>query len=256
MSEPENFIARWSRRKRDAAQARAAEQAAETEPAAAPGPAVESSRASEDQRGARDAEPAQRGASEPTAFDLSKLPPIESIAADSDIRPFLAPGVPPELTRAALRRAWSADPAIRDYVGLSENAWDFNAPGSVPGFGPLEMTDELRRQIARTVGRGLVGEEGEEKDRPVPTRSEQQAERPSVDTPAESAAITAEAPRQAAPSNRGSSQSRSGAPDREAHNSGPTLQRNKAVVASQYDPESPDNDQVIAKRPHGSALPK
>ena len=50
----------------------------------------------------------------------------ESIVAESDVRAFLAPGVPPELTRAALRRTWSADPKIRDFIGLSENSWDFN----------------------------------------------------------------------------------------------------------------------------------
>ena len=70
-------------------------------------------------------------------FDAANLPPIESIGAASDIRPFLAPGVPAELTRAALRRAWSTDPAIRDFIGLSENSWDFNAPDGVPGFGSL-----------------------------------------------------------------------------------------------------------------------
>jgi len=52
------------------------------------------------------------------------LPPIESIDAGSDIRCFLAPGVPVELTRAALRRAWVADPTIHDFIGLSEITWD------------------------------------------------------------------------------------------------------------------------------------
>ena len=74
----------------------------------------------------------------------ASLPPLESITAESDIRAFLAPGVPPELTRAALRRAWAADPKIRDFVGLAEYDWDFNTPGAMAGFGPLEMTDELR----------------------------------------------------------------------------------------------------------------
>ena len=58
-------------------------------------------------------------------FGAAILPPIGSIGAASDIRPFLAPGVPVDLTRAALRRAWSTDPAIRDFIGLSENSWDF-----------------------------------------------------------------------------------------------------------------------------------
>jgi hypothetical protein len=79
------------------------------------------------------------------------LPPIESIAGGSDIRPFLAAGVPADLTRAALRRAWSADPTIRDFIGLSENSWDFNAPGGVPGFGSLPELD-ARRLLARVIG--------------------------------------------------------------------------------------------------------
>ena len=57
-------------------------------------------------------------------------------------------GVPADLTRAALRRVWTADPAIRDFVGLAENAWDFTEPDAMPGFGPLEATDEVRRMIA------------------------------------------------------------------------------------------------------------
>jgi hypothetical protein len=56
--------------------------------------------------------------------------------------------VPPELTLAALRRAWSADPAIRDFIGLSENAWDFNASYGVPGFGSLDL-EEVRRIVAQ-----------------------------------------------------------------------------------------------------------
>src|SRR5215469_10000005 len=80
-------------------------------------------------------------------FDAANLPPIESIGAASDIRPFLAPGVPADLTRAALRRAWSTDPAIRDFIGLSENSWDFNAPDGVPGFGSLTP-----QRLARMTG--------------------------------------------------------------------------------------------------------
>src|SRR3546814_6503534 len=35
---------------------------------------------------------------------------------------------------------WLLDPAIRDHVGLAECAWDFNRPGSIPGFGPIGAT--------------------------------------------------------------------------------------------------------------------
>jgi hypothetical protein len=84
-----------------------------------------------------------------TAFDPATLPPIESISASSDIRAFLAPGVPEGLKRAALRRAWVTDPAIRDFVGAAESQWDFNKPDGIPGFGSLdELTPELCRMVA------------------------------------------------------------------------------------------------------------
>ncbi|HEY1362239.1 MAG TPA: DUF3306 domain-containing protein, partial [Xanthobacteraceae bacterium] len=71
------------------------------------------------------------------------------------------PGVPTEIARAALRRAWSQDPAIRDFIGLAENAWDFNAAGAMPGFGPLEMTEEMRRLVSDILGRTQDGASGE-----------------------------------------------------------------------------------------------
>ena len=45
--------------------------------------------------------------------------------------------MPAELTRAALRQAWASDPAIRDFIGIAENQWDFNDPEAMPGFGLL-----------------------------------------------------------------------------------------------------------------------
>src|ERR1700674_3448364 len=83
------------------------------------------------------------------AFDPASLPPIESIVADSDIRQYLHADVPPELTRAALRSAWAADPAIRDFLGIAESQWDFNDPTAIPGFGPLQAADHL---AARALG--------------------------------------------------------------------------------------------------------
>jgi len=80
------------------------------------------------------ARPSQRPATQ-SLPDTASLPPSGSIGAASDIRPFLEPGVPEDLARVALRRAWAADPAIRDFIGLSENSWDFNAPDAVPGSG-------------------------------------------------------------------------------------------------------------------------
>ena len=70
--------------------------------------------------------------------DAASLPPIGSIGPASDIRPFLEPGVPQDLARAALRRAWMVDPAIRDFVGPSENFWDFNASDAVRAADEIE----------------------------------------------------------------------------------------------------------------------
>lgn len=85
------------------------------------------------------------------AFDDASLPTLESIGAESDIRGFLEAGVPGDLVREALRRAWSSDPAIRDFVGLSENSGDFNAPGAMAGFGPIDR-EEAGRLLARLFG--------------------------------------------------------------------------------------------------------
>ena len=88
----------------------------------------------------------------PASGEREPLPPIESIDAGTDVSAFLRPGVPAELTQAALRRAWVTDPAIRDFVGLAENAWDFNAPGGVPGFEPLRAIDDVQRLAAPVLG--------------------------------------------------------------------------------------------------------
>ena len=65
---------------------------------------------------------------------------------------FLQNGVPDELRLAALRRAWTADPAIRDFKGLQENNWNFNDLNSVPGFGELGPEVDVKRTVAKIVG--------------------------------------------------------------------------------------------------------
>ena len=139
MSGPESFLERWSRRKREAADVPA--------PEAAEQPRED--KAGEQSAAARSATPATQPGKE--AFDPATLPPIESIGADSDIRDFLRPGVPPDLTRAALRRAWSSDPAIRDFMGPVENGWDFNDPNAMAGFGSL-AADDVPRLLAQVFG--------------------------------------------------------------------------------------------------------
>jgi len=136
MSESKDFLSRWSQRKLN--------------------PETQKSEPAEKQT----LLPADNESGAPPApspeFDITTLPSLESITANSDISAFLQRGVPAALRRAALRRAWSADPAIRDFVGLSENSWDFNAPDSIPGFGSIGSAD-VRRMAAR-----LFGDPGEE----------------------------------------------------------------------------------------------
>ena len=135
MSESEGFLSRWSRRKRAAAVVTPAEP-----PAPAPAPSE-----------ATPPEAAAPPGGAPPAVDPASLPPGESLTAESDIAAFLRDEVPAALRRAALRRAWTLDPAIRDFVGPADYAWDFNAPGGVPGFS-LEVPKNLERLVAQAVG--------------------------------------------------------------------------------------------------------
>jgi Protein of unknown function (DUF3306) len=135
MSADESFLDRWARRKRGAAR-RVQSEPTPKKTGTDAAPEVEASLPPEETQ---------------SLFDPASLPPIESIGAGSDIRPFLNAGVPTDLTRAALRRAWSADPAIREFIGLSENSWDFNAPGAVSGFGSL-TSEDAHRLLSRVSG--------------------------------------------------------------------------------------------------------
>lgn len=135
----QDFLQRWSRRKLGVADAEGGAAAAREE---VPQTAEPQS----------SAPPAETSGEPPAPFDLAKLPPIESIDAATDIRAFLAPGVPVELTRAALRRAWTSDPAIRDFVGMAENQWDFTKPETVPGFGSLPFSEEVRAMLSQLFG--------------------------------------------------------------------------------------------------------
>ena len=131
MTERENVIQRWARLKR------AQDMAQETEMVSGAGEPTA---------------PPPGDAARDAPFDLASLPSIESIAADTDIGAFLRSGVPAELTRAALRRAWASDPAIRDFIGIAENQWDFNGPDAIPGFGPMRAADNAPAMLTQVLG--------------------------------------------------------------------------------------------------------
>jgi hypothetical protein len=139
MSEREKFFDRWSRRKQEA------ENEAKLPDAKEPKPDTADPSLGE-MRGESSVLPGQAKKDQPV-FDPKSLPSLDSIAATTDIRAFLAAGVPEELKQAALQRVWRTDPAIRDFVGLSENSWDFNDPNGIHGFGPLEVTEQMKAAV-------------------------------------------------------------------------------------------------------------
>jgi hypothetical protein len=249
MSDSEKFLSRWSRRKREAVEDRE-----ETTSPSPPAQARSDARAGTDDGSPGEAPARPGGALDlpELPFDVTRLPPLESITAATDIRAFLAPGVPADLTRAALRRAWTTDPKIRDFVGLADYDWDYHAPGSMAGFGPLEMTDELRRLVARIVG-GEAPEQAAARPNPTATAED------GTQTPIESnptAASTADPPTEDRKGDIGISQDEPVDHSRDARSHNDLMQRGKEYIAMQQNVEKPEDLQTSVKRPHGRALPK
>lgn len=143
------FLSRWSRRKHEARRA----EAPAPEPLAAPEPDA----------GAAAAASAAGEGSAAEAPLPPDLPAVEEITPETDLAAFFREGVPEALRNAALRRMWSLDPAIRDFVGDARDyAYDWNVPGGVPGFGPLLPSDDVAGMVAR-----LWSESGAPPERPA-----------------------------------------------------------------------------------------
>jgi uncharacterized protein DUF3306 len=229
VSEPEGsegFLSRWARRKRESGEAARADRA----------PDETSSEQTSAQPPARSDMEMPPLTPEPPSVDLSALPAIESITSATDIRPFLAPGVPAELTRAALRRAWVADPQIRDFIGIAENQWDFNDPEGIPGFGALGPLD-VRRLVAN-----MLGGSEEAAAAPSPAKSDELS---TPDAPAAALGATSgdmsarEAPRETQPVSEVT----------HGESDGVTL-----ATQNEDDPSSPSA--APPRRGHGGALPR
>jgi hypothetical protein len=226
MSEQEKFLARWSRRKLDTP-----EDAAPADEKAAP---------QTDKDEAKDA----RGITSPAtaapepAFDLESLPSLESIGPNSDIRAFLQPGVPGALSRAALRRAWSADPAISEFVGLAENSWDFTAVNEMTGFGPLDP-GEAAKLLAQFVG----------------TEASGQGEKPAATEPAQ---ISQSGPADAEPAAKAEPERIASAASEAAETSGAAS--NETMADGEKDDAAMQQAETAElaprRRGHGGALPE
>ena len=96
------FLARWSRRKQAARQRIEAEARRGGRLPRRPQP---------------ERRPAGPGAGRAPNLPRAACRSLEDLTADSDLSAFLREGVPEALRNAALRKMWSLDPAIRDYVG-------------------------------------------------------------------------------------------------------------------------------------------
>ena len=130
-----SFLARWSQRKQEAKQPEPKPDAPADETAAASGST------------------APQVQEEPPEFDLSTLPTLEELTGSTDITAFLHKGVPEQLRNAALRKSWALDPAIRNYVNPAlEYAYDWNAPGGVPGGGELGAAVDVARLVSQIMG--------------------------------------------------------------------------------------------------------
>jgi hypothetical protein len=141
MNDPDNFFSRWSHRKQEASQRKEKKEEA-------PGETPAES-ASEPEAGGTTFAPEKATGSK---SDSESLPLIESINAETDVTAFMRTGVPETLKHAALRRAWSSDPAIRDFVGLNENFWDAAGPDGIPGFGDLDPNLDVKRLVSELFG--------------------------------------------------------------------------------------------------------
>lgn len=137
----EGFLGRWIKRK---AQAREAHEAPEVENSD-----VSQAQAAHAQEDAGEAPEASAKEPAEPPFDLSRLPGLDDITAETNLSDFMRKEVPAALRNAALKRAWALDPAIRDYVNPArEYAFDWNTPGGVPGNGPLEAAYDALKQVA------------------------------------------------------------------------------------------------------------
>jgi hypothetical protein len=256
MSDPEDFLSRWSRRKRDVAEESKSENTVSPEQNEGVRADDGDAASAADTPDARDraAKPgALAGKSAELPFDIASLPSIESITATTDVRAFLAPGVPAELKRAALRRAFTVDPQIRDFVGLAENAWDFNAPNSIPGFGPLEMTDELRR-----IARAIVGSLPDSEPPDTAAASSQEVVAGAPDTRDASKIPASSSAPASPPAGRqlGIAEPLPAKKADESNKSSSAAPPAGHAVALQHRIEKHDDELVMVRRGHGGALPK
>lgn len=236
MTEPENFLARWSRRKL----------VAEEPPAATDAVPPDSPDDKEGKKSAGGTGIDTAKEAPPPPFDPASLPSIDSIGAQTDITAFLKPGVPGDLRLAALRRAWVTDPAIRDFKGLAENDWDFTVPNSTMGFGEIDPGLDIKKMLADVFG---------ETPREKPPEAEGPA---SADQPQARSNELPQSPERAALKSPDSSAPAAnvGETMRQIPSGDAEMVRSNNNVALQNNDAAADEEPIKRRRPQGGALPQ
>ena len=126
-----------------------------------------------------------------------------------------------------------SDPAIRDFIGIAENQWDFNDPEAMAGFGPLPEQYDVSGLLSQALGgRDRLAEAMPQPSAPIeePTRtaSDRQPTDPRLD-------------------------------GRHSPEGGPRSlpeDRNEEAVEPENDQVAEANDRRSNRRRHGSALPR
>ncbi|PZN98906.1 MAG: hypothetical protein DCF30_13020 [Hyphomicrobiales bacterium] len=135
--EDEGFLSRWSRRKRDLAEAKASP--------ASPAPGAELP---------TEATETETAATEVVEPEMVEPPSLDLIDKDFNVAHWLKQNVPESWKLAAMRRAWESDPAIAGFENPARDyALDWNTPGGAPGYGPLTESDDVGAMV-----RGIFGE--------------------------------------------------------------------------------------------------
>ena len=140
----DDFLSRWSRRKRSVAEE---EESTRADPAPVATPEPEQPQTQED---------------EDALLAQLNLPAPESLKPGDDFSAFMADGVPQFLRKRALRILWRSNPVLANLDGLNDYDEDFRSP---------ELTQKVLA-TAYQVGRGIVSHETVT-DEPEPEASEE-----------------------------------------------------------------------------------
>lgn len=172
MSEDENFLERWSRRKRDGS-------AEDVKPDAEPIQSADTAEIDAEAELADDTTLVDGISEDQTADGETQDEPapwegidIDSLDADSDISAFMADGVPLDVRQRALEQIWRSDPIFANLDGLNDYDDDYSKWGIVNQVvksawraGKGYMSDEEYEEVVAQNARDeLKGQETAEPD--------------------------------------------------------------------------------------------